>query len=98
MQIHKIELTQYKRDKVAMFYNSTPIGISSEPLFEAARFLLSEGKASHDDIVETYRGETKCMSAKVGIAATKTVKEDRLGIRIVEYSASPYLSLPVKAA
>lgn len=91
--IHKVELSNAKHGKAHMEYEGRAIGISNEPLFDAARILLNSGKADAEDILETYRGKTKCLSAKVGVAAKLTVRETDAGDgppRFVKWKASPY--------
>jgi hypothetical protein len=58
-----------------MYYNNDDLGLSSEPLFAAARHLLREGLADPEDTLSTYRGDMRCMSGKVGVAAGLTVYE-----------------------
>lgn len=90
--IHRIQLTANKHGKANMEYEGVVIGISNEPLFDAARILLNSGKADAEHVIETYRGKTRCMSAKVGLASKLTVRETDAGDgpRFVTWKASPY--------
>jgi hypothetical protein len=98
MTIHKIELRQHKSGKDTMSYNSEDIGVSRrEPLFDAARILLSMGQATEEDTIETYRkaasgqGLTKCLSATVGVAAKLTVRETDEGfLGFVKWKPCPF--------
>jgi hypothetical protein len=49
-----------------MLYQGKNIGHSDEPILAAARWLLDNRAAWLDETVVTYRGETLCMSGKVG--------------------------------
>lgn len=82
---HKIDLIDEGHGKAKMVYNGELIGISSEPLFSAARFLLKRGRADAKDTIETYRGSTISMRAEVGIAAKMTVEEGGGGLRFRKY-------------
>ena len=63
-------------------------GVSREPLFAAARWLLEQGLASPGDRIVDYRGGLGCLSAKVGVAAGLTVAEpSKGGIRFARYKA-----------
>lgn len=74
-----------------MFYNGSNIGLSNEPLFYAARWLLINGKADAKDTIETYRGSTMCLRAKVGDAAKLSVKETDAGFfGFVPWKPSPF--------
>jgi len=65
--------------KTPMVYNGKAIGTSNLPIYAAARWLLDNGAAFPDDIVETYRGETLCMSGNAGELAKWTVEETTHG-------------------
>ena len=59
---------------------------SLQPIYDGARYLLAFGLADPDDMIETYRGTTKCMSGKVGNCAKFTVEEhDKHGLRLRKY-------------
>ena len=78
----KIELIPTIRgDMVRMIVNGEAIGYSHEPVYAAARWLLRNGKASPEDLLTTYRGETPCMTGIVGQLATQTVQDTPEGIR-----------------
>jgi hypothetical protein len=81
----RVDLIPKGPGKAQMVYQGEILGTSSEPLFTAARLLMNRGEAEAQDYIETYRDGMRCMRAKVGVAATKTVKEDRKGIRIGEF-------------
>ncbi|MGJ0510455.1 MAG: hypothetical protein ACR652_25695 [Methylocystis sp.] len=86
---HRIDLTPTKHGRANMFYRGEHIGVSSEPLFASARWLLKNGKADAMDAVETYRGSTMSMRAEVGIAAGKAVEEGDHGLRFRNYKPPP---------
>jgi hypothetical protein len=94
-EIHNIDLIPYKNGKAFMFYNGERIGVSSEPLFVSARWLLKHDKADANDTIQTYRGSTMSMRAKVGIAARMTVEEDDRGLRFREYKLPPSCDRPL---
>ena len=82
----RIDLKPVGKGKAEMFVNGENIGVSSEPLFAAARWLLAHDLAKPDDKLGTYRGELLCMSAPVGIAANMTIAEDsRGGMRFTKW-------------
>ena len=82
----RIDLKPAARGKAEMYFNGENIGVSSEPLFAAARWLLAHERAKPDDTLGTYRGELLCMSAPVGIAANLTIAEDsRGGMRFTKW-------------
>jgi hypothetical protein len=93
--IHKIDLMPAKHCRANMFYKGEDIGISSEPLFASARWLLKNGKADAKDTIEIYRGSTMSMRAKVGIAAGMTVEEDDGGLRFRKYKLPPSCDRPL---
>jgi hypothetical protein len=66
--IHRIDLQAPKKGygKTLLRYNGKDIGASNSPIFAAARWLLDNNAAFDDDTVETYRGNTLCMSGKAG--------------------------------
>jgi hypothetical protein len=76
MKTHKIDLIATSRgDRAQMSYRGTQIGESHMPLLEAARWLLREGRASGNDLIETYRGTTLCLRSTVEKAAGLAVME-----------------------
>lgn len=77
MKIHRIELTPAADDKAKMSYSGRDLGLSRQPLFAPARKLLTEGLAEPDDRIETWRGETKCLSGPVWAAAKLSVDAGR---------------------
>jgi hypothetical protein len=75
-----------------MFYRGQHIGHSDSPIFAAARWLLANGMAEPGDRVETYRGETLCMSGKAGGLAKWTVCENAHGnpsLQLVRWKPFP---------
>jgi hypothetical protein len=79
--IHRIDLQAPKKSygKTLMRSNGKDIGASNSPIFAAARWLLDNNAAFEDDTVETYRGNTLCMSGKAGELAKWTVQENAHG-------------------
>ena len=101
MVIHRVDLKPYNnKGTTSMSYNGEHIGKTrKEPLCEAARNLLNTGMATEEETIETYRGLTKCLSAKVGVAARLTVRETDEGfLGFVERRASPYAEEAAKQA
>jgi hypothetical protein len=92
---HMIDLKDVKHGRAKMFYNGELLGISSQPLFFAARWLLKHDKADANDTIQTYRGSTMSMRAKVGVAARMTVEEDDRGLRFREYKLPPSCDRPL---
>jgi hypothetical protein len=78
---HRIDLKPPEKGygRTHMFYRGQHIGHSDSPIFAAARWLLANGMAEPGDRVETYRGETLCMSGKAGGLAKWTVCENAHG-------------------
>ena len=73
--------------RAIMRYRGEQIGESAEPLFAAARILLDRGLADPDDVIQTFRGDTPCLRAKVGAAAGRSFVEAKAGgIRIGKYN------------
>ena len=62
-----------------MLYNGKVIGKSEKPLYDAARWLLSNNAASESDTLATFRGGTLSMHGIVGDLAQWTVVENRHG-------------------
>jgi len=90
---HKIILSPYGRGRAMFAYDANGKrmfhGDSKEPLFAAARELLSRGLAHPEDIIETYWRYPGpwSMRARVGYAASRTVCErDKGGIAIQKYA------------
>jgi hypothetical protein len=77
VKTHRIDLTDAPEDKAKMSYSGRDLGLSRQPLFAAARKLLAEGLAEPDDRIETWRGETKCLSGPVWAAAKLSVDAGR---------------------
>jgi hypothetical protein len=79
--IQRVDLQAPKKGyrKTLMRYNGKDIGASNSPIFAAARWLLDNNAAFEDDTVETYRGNTLCMSGKAGELAKWTVQENAHG-------------------
>jgi hypothetical protein len=61
--------------KTPMVYQGEVIGSAHDPEYAAARWLLDNDKALPTDKLETYRGETLCMSGTIGKLAKWTVTE-----------------------
>lgn len=53
---HRIDLTPAKQGRANMFYCGEHIGVSCEPLFTSARWLLKHSKADAKHVVETHWG------------------------------------------
>jgi hypothetical protein len=81
MTTHRVDLLPLpkRHGRTPMVYNGKVIGASNSPIYAAARWPLDNGLAWPDDIVETYRGETLCMSGKAGELAKWTVEEAKHG-------------------
>lgn len=75
----KIELKPAPRGKAEMYLNGDYIGVSSEPLFAAARWLLANNLAKPEDKLGIYRDEMLCISGPVGLSAKLTVAEEKRG-------------------
>lgn len=72
------------RGKFEAYHGSDLLCVSTEPLCEASRVLLSRGLANTRDTIEMYHEScaTASLRSKVGKAARLTVKEDgRDGVR-----------------
>jgi hypothetical protein len=81
MTTHKVDLTPaepFSRGRAEMHYAGELLGVSAQPLFSAAR-LLKERGASDDGLIETWRGETVCLRATVGVAAGLMVSDPDSG-------------------
>jgi hypothetical protein len=80
---HRIDLRPDLRPeghgRTPMLYNGKLIGKSNSPIYDAARWLLENHAAWLDDTVETWRGETLCMSGVAGELAKWTVEERKDG-------------------
>jgi hypothetical protein len=76
MKTHRIDLSPAPEDKAKMSYSGQDLGLSRQPLFAAARKLLAEGLAKPEDRIETWRGETKCPSGPIWVAAKLSVRAD----------------------
>jgi hypothetical protein len=86
----RIDLKPAPRGKAEMYLNGDYIGVSSEPLFAAARWLLANNKAKPGDQIRIYRDDMLCMSGPVGLSARLTVTEDkRGGMRLSEWRLLP---------
>lgn len=82
----RIDLKPAARGRAEMFCSGQNIGVSSEPLFAAARWLLANNQAKPDDQIRIYRDGMLCMSGPVGSSARLTVAEDkRGGMRLTEW-------------
>jgi hypothetical protein len=77
VKIHRIDLSPAADDKAEMSYSGQYLGLSRQPLFAAARKLLAEGLAEPGDRIETWRGNTKCLSGPVWAAARLSVDSGR---------------------
>lgn len=83
----RVDLVPTGCGKAEIRFRGEFLGVSSEPLFAAARLLLSRGEAEPEDTIETYRNGISCLRASVGTASGLTVKErSRGGLRIVAIS------------
>jgi hypothetical protein len=88
--VRRIDLQPDKRGfgGDTMLYNGKKIGKSTQPLYDAARWLLSNNAAAETDTVATYRGETLSMHGLVGDLAKWAVEERKDGnpsLRLVRY-------------
>lgn len=71
-----------------MTYEGQPIGISSQPIYDGARWLLRHDLADKHDQIETRRGSVVCLRAGVGVAAgLMLVERNRTGLRTEPYNA-----------
>lgn len=69
-----------------------PSRTSAQPLFDAARWLLSESLADRADRITTYRDGKPCLTASVGVAAVLRIHEsDRDGLRFVKFKSHGYV-------
>ena len=100
MVTHRIELVPAYRlhpvtgisagnERALMSYQGKGIGDSSEPICDAARYLLKHGLAQETDRIETWRGETLCLKASVDNAAKLTVRETASGPKFFRYAELP---------
>jgi hypothetical protein len=90
--IHRIDLQPDPRrhGPPAMVYNGKTIGRSNAPIYTAARWLLENGHAQHDDTVETWGADG--MLSMYGIAgdlAKWTVSEDDWGLHLRRWKPFP---------
>jgi hypothetical protein len=94
--LHRIELAPAYRfdptrgratghETAVMRHAGNIIGESREPLFAAARHLLSTGIARASDLIATFRGPTMCLRARVGTAAKLSVSETAEGLKFVRH-------------
>jgi hypothetical protein len=79
---HRVDLLplpeRKRHGRTPMVYNGKAIGASNS-VYAAARWLLDNGAASPSDTVETWRGETLCMSGNVAELAKGTIEETKHG-------------------
>lgn len=87
MRTHRIDLSPAPDDKAKMSYGSRDLGLSRHPLFAGARKLLAEGLAESNDRIETWRGQTLCLSGPVWAAAKLSV--DAGGPRFTRWMPFP---------
>jgi len=66
-----------------MSYAGEVIGVSKQPIYDAARFLLNAGLARATDRIATFRGDTRCLHGGVGVAAQLSVVEEETGLKVV---------------
>jgi len=85
MVTHRIDLTNAANGKAYFEYKGERLGLSNSPIFAAARKLIERGLAFPDDEIATFRGEMKCLSSRVGVAARLTVDESGGGVYFVRY-------------
>lgn len=86
--IHRIEVGRHSGG-AARFdcaYRGSFAFRSHQPIYDGARWLLDRGHARLGDRVETWRGDTLCMSADVGRAAAFTVRENDRGYGLSKYA------------
>ena len=91
--VHRIYIAARPNDcrhgSEPMLYNGKVIGKSDAPLYDAARWLLSNNAASEIDTVAIYRGGTLSMHGIVGELSKWTVREDKRGdpsLKLVRWS------------
>ena len=85
-RVYRIKLSEASNGRSIMAYKGRAIGISRQPLFDGARYLLSRTQAQPTDIIETMRGRVVSMRSEIGRASKLTVVEtDRGGIGIRAY-------------
>lgn len=85
MAIHRVDLEPavIPIDQAVMTYQGEFVGISHQPLYDAARELLQMGIACEADRIETWRGNTMCLAGPVWAAAKLAVK--RSNLRVYRY-------------
>lgn len=88
MKTHRIDLLPARSDRAKMVYAGRDLGLSRQSLFDAARKLLADGLAEPDDRIETWRGDTKCLSGPVWAAAKISVSETGFGPKFVRYEST----------
>jgi hypothetical protein len=78
-----------------VLFEGNEIGLWRDPEHSAARYLVDHGRASREDTLRTWRGDTPCLKGKVGWFAGRRVKEDdRAGIRVARWTPNPWAALP----
>jgi hypothetical protein len=78
METHKIELTAAGADRATMDYRGERIGVSHQPIHDAARWLLDNGRGHPTDRVETWRGDVLCLSSTLEYAARFSVSPETM--------------------
>jgi hypothetical protein len=95
MQTHSITLISTDSGSRAhMVHNGIDIGISREPLFAAARYLIANQLAHPRDTIETIRNGVVCLSATIWVAARLTVTERSSGEYGFTLAQNPQVRLP----
>ncbi len=86
MAIHRVDLEPagIPHDQAVMTLTCQDefLGISHQPLYDAARELLQMGIACEADRIETWRGDTMCLAGPVWAAAKLTVWRSTLEVRL----------------
>jgi hypothetical protein len=77
---HFIDITHIdRRGRAVISHNSHPLGVSTEPLLDGARYLMANGLADPGDTVWSRKDGQLRMRGPVGVAASKTVIETARG-------------------
>jgi hypothetical protein len=59
-----------------VLFEGEAIGVWRDPECSAARWLIDYGRATRDDTLRTYRGDTPCLVGSVGWFADHRVREN----------------------
>ncbi len=90
MKRHVITLTPAPRGRAEMTLDGKNIGVSAQPIYAAARWLLAQGLAHPDDEIGTVRDGTPGLVGNVGtLAKLAATERDKRGLQVVPFKASP---------